>query len=428
MKITDCVIRTRTIVAGVVFCILFAVLFSILSRPVKASAQGNAPVTLEAGVNKADDTFTGKTLTVPEGDVTLDLNGRDLTVLSVSGEGTQFTLTGKGSLTVSDFLRLSDSTVILDPDSSATVTVNGGVYCRNSELVFRDGDFFCDGKYVHADTIRVEGGSITINAAKDGLRADGAFVMTGGTVDSTGGTHGLHLEGTAELTGGTLKIAGRDGAWHASHEDQIPAELLDLAAADTLVLGTRTTVNANANAASSASTQTETTANAASSASSQTQTPANASANAASSASTQTQTTANANASVATSANAATSASTATGADTATQSVSGASATAAEADTASSIAAEADTASSIAADIASTFDKEAFALPVSASGSDSSGSSSASAGNVKSVQVPAMGDNGMLFYGFALLALAISGFAVISGKGYYHEADQKRRP
>lgn len=424
MKITDCVIRTRTIVAGVVFCILFAVLFSILSRPVKASAQGNAPVTLEAGVNKADDTFTGKTLTVPEGDVTLDLNGRDLTVLSVSGEGTQFTLTGKGSLTVSDFLRLSDSTVILDPDSSATVTVNGGVYCRNSELVFRDGDFFCDGKYVHADTIRVEGGSITIDAAKDGLRADGAFVMTGGTVDSTGGTHGLHLEGTAELTGGTLKIAGRDGAWHASHVDQIPAELLDLAAADTLVLGTRTTANANANAASSASTQTRvqttTNANAASSASTQTRvqtntntaTTANANANAASSASTQTETAANANtatnANAAASANAATSASTATDTDAATQSSSAVSTT--------------------AADIASTFDKEAFALPVSASGSDSSGSSSASAGNVKSVQVPAMGDNGMLFYGFALLALAISGFAVISGKGYYHEADQKRRP
>ncbi|MBQ4417543.1 MAG: hypothetical protein II868_07615 [Butyrivibrio sp.] len=47
---------------------------------------------------------------------------------------------------------------------------------------------------------------------------------------------------------------------------------------------------------------------------------------------------------------------------------------------------------------------------------------------MNSIQVPAMGDNGMLFYGFALLALAISGFAVISGKEYYHEADQKRRP
>ncbi|MBQ4416498.1 MAG: hypothetical protein II868_02290 [Butyrivibrio sp.] len=329
MKITDCVIRTRTIVAGVVFCILFAVLFSILSRPVKASAQGIAPVTLEAGVNKADDTLTGMALTVPEGDVTLDLNGKDLTVLSVSGAGAQFTLTGKGSLTVSDFLRLSDSTVILDPDSSATVTVNGGVYCRNSELVFRNGDFFCDGKYVQADTIRIEGGNITIDAAKDGLRADTAFVMTGGTVDSTGGTHGLHLEGTAELTGGTLKIAGRDGAWHATHADQIPAELLDLAAADTLVLGTRMAAKANANAATSASTQTRV----------QTNTNANVatSANAASSASTQTQVQTTANASAAASANAATSASTATDTDAATQSASAA--------------------SSIAADIASTFDK-----------------------------------------------------------------------
>ena len=69
---------------------------------------------------------------------------------------------------------------------------------------------------VSAAEIRMEGGSLVLDASGDGLRADGAMTMTGGALSIACGEDGLHAGGDLNVSGGVIWVdeceAGLSGA------------------------------------------------------------------------------------------------------------------------------------------------------------------------------------------------------------------------
>lgn len=419
MKITDCTLRTRNIVAGVVFCILFALLWTFLSQPLDVSARSANETVLETGETKADDAMNGTTLLFPEGTSTFDLNGRDLSVNAITSSGADVTITGSGSLVISGVIRMPDSTLRIKLSGDGTLETNG-LYMKDGTLLIEGGNIFLNGSYAHADTIRVSGGETIADARADGLRTDSSFQMTGGSVTANGRTHGLHAEGAVEITGGTISLTGGNSAFYYAHPDLVQvsgvqivsgrnADSADktesLTAAEGLAyvqIGSagntakKASGNAAANAgASSSATASKSTAAASTSGSANTVTAASATtpATAAASASANTANTVIAS-SAATSATSAASASTGA-ANTAT--------------TATSAATQSGSAVSSAVSNSAT----SHALPVSAAGSADAASSSMAASGATSFTAPATADSGMLRRGIILLSVVIAGLLIL---------------
>ena len=430
MKITDCTLRARNIVAGIVFCILFAILWTFLAQPIDVSARATNETILETGETKADDAMNGTALLFPEGKTTLDLNGKELNVVSVSGSNAEVIICGKGSLVVNNVIRMPESVLCVKLDDGATLGTNG-IYMKDGTLQIESGSIYLNGSYTHAETIRVSGGDIVADTRADGLRADGSFQMTGGTVTANGRTHGLHAEGEVEITGGTLNLTGGNGAFYYAHPELVKMDgaqieagqnadsasvMESLAGADgrTFVqIGTPDDTSAKTETKNTTTTKTNASTEAASAASTQ--------ANAATSANTaaeaaDTQTNAAANAS--TTANAATSVSTAA-ANAGTTAVTEAgtttvatSATSAATEASTAAAANAGTDASAAVTNTAT-SATSTALQVSAAGSADAASSSAAASGATGFTAPATADSGTMGRGIILLSIVIAGLLVL---------------
>ena len=59
---------------------------------------------------------------------------------------------------------------------------------------------------VSAAEIRMEGGSLVLDASGDGLRADGAMTMTGGALSIACGEDGLRAGGDLNVSGGVIWV------------------------------------------------------------------------------------------------------------------------------------------------------------------------------------------------------------------------------
>ena len=107
--------------------------------------------------------------------------------------------------------------------------------------------------------VTISGGTLTLDAAKDGIQADGDLTISGGTFDVTAnGGHttaltddsasckGFKAGGALTVTGGTLTVDSADDALHASTDVTISGGTLTLATGDDgvhadndLVIGTK---------------------------------------------------------------------------------------------------------------------------------------------------------------------------------------------
>ncbi|MBR0163531.1 MAG: hypothetical protein IJQ12_02530 [Lachnospiraceae bacterium] len=221
MKVTDCAIGLKEIIAGVMIFVLLGVMCIVLMQPAEVSASGGMTKILTAGVNKLDDSYDRMSLTLPDRAATLDLNDKDVTVDSIIGNGAPLTISGRGSLTVTGTVRMTDTTLIIDVAPTATVSMQGSVFVSGGTLELREGSILLGGSYVYAATIRITGGDIAISAKNDALRAEEAFLLEGGNVLAEGGIHGLHAEGSVSVTGGAISLSGGNHAMYLADETRL---------------------------------------------------------------------------------------------------------------------------------------------------------------------------------------------------------------
>ena len=112
------------------------------------------------------------------------------------------------STTTTDAKTATDASTTTDATSSATVTDGGrgmGGFGGDQDMFENDTNCY----------ISIEGGTLTINAAGDGIDTNGSLYISGGSTYVSGptdnGNAGLDYNGTADITGGTIVIAGSSG-------------------------------------------------------------------------------------------------------------------------------------------------------------------------------------------------------------------------
>jgi hypothetical protein len=116
-------------------------------------------------------------------------------------------------LSTSDTTGTDTITTLTTSDTSATTDLAKGGMGHGSF-----GGDFGGGGTMENDTncyISISGGSITVNAAGDGIDSNGSIYISGGTIFVSGPTDsmnaGMDYNGTADITGGTIIVAGSSG-------------------------------------------------------------------------------------------------------------------------------------------------------------------------------------------------------------------------
>ena len=192
--------------------------------------------------------------------------------------GAALTIGGKGTLTVDGNAKngikgAADAVITVAEGKLNINAANDGLSC-DDELNITGGtlNITAGGDAVKAspdtgenpDTtslgnVTISGGTLTLNAAEDGIQADGDLTISGGTFDVTAnGGHttaltddsasckGFKAGKTLTVTGGTLTVDSADDALHANTDVTISGGTLTLATGDDgvhadndLVIGTR---------------------------------------------------------------------------------------------------------------------------------------------------------------------------------------------
>jgi len=192
-------------------------------------------------INSANDALRGRdSIAIKSGTFTIDAGGdglqsnndEDVEKGWISIDGGAFKITAESDgIQATTSLVINSGTIDIakcyEGLEGANVTVNGGnirIKADDDGLNAAGGN---DGSSVDARPIenassddstyfiRINGGYLTVDAAGDGIDANGSLYFSGGTVLVSGPTNNgngaLDYDGTCEITGGTLAIAGSSG-------------------------------------------------------------------------------------------------------------------------------------------------------------------------------------------------------------------------
>jgi len=192
-------------------------------------------------INSANDALRGRdSIAIKSGTFTIDAGGdglqsnndEDVEKGWISIDGGAFKITAESDgIQATTSLVVNSGTIDIakcyEGLEGANVTVNGGnirIKADDDGLNAAGGN---DGSSVDARPIenassddstyfiRINGGYLTVDAAGDGIDANGSLYFSGGTVLVSGPTNNgngaLDYDGTCEITGGTLAIAGSSG-------------------------------------------------------------------------------------------------------------------------------------------------------------------------------------------------------------------------
>lgn len=116
---------------------------------------------------------------------------------------------------------------IPDPDAS------GGALLSKCDLtVTGEGSLFIGGYInngIHAsDSLTVEAGRLTVEAANHGVKGKDALTVCGGALDVSAGADGLHSEGAIILSGGSITVSAADDGVHADQTLDISGGTVDI--------------------------------------------------------------------------------------------------------------------------------------------------------------------------------------------------------
>lgn len=192
-------------------------------------------------ITSANDALRGRdSIAIKRGTFTIDAGGdglqsnndEDVEKGWISIDGGAFKITAESDgIQATTSLVVNSGTIDISKCyeglEGANVTVNGGnirIKADDDGLNAAGGN---DGSSVDARPIenassddstyfiRINGGYLTVDAAGDGIDANGSLYFSGGTVLVSGPTNNgngaLDYDGTCEITGGTLAIAGSSG-------------------------------------------------------------------------------------------------------------------------------------------------------------------------------------------------------------------------
>ena len=194
----------------------------------------SAAITLNKTSEAALIAAAGSSNTVAD---TADANDENAAVKVKSGAS--LSLSGSGSLTVDGNAKngikgASDAVITVNELTLNIDAANDGLSC-DDELTIKGGkvNITAGGDAVKAspdtddtenpDTtslgnVTISGGTITLNAAEDGIQADGDLTISGGTFDVDSADDALHSNTDVTITGGTLTLASGDDAVHADND------------------------------------------------------------------------------------------------------------------------------------------------------------------------------------------------------------------
>ena len=164
------------------------------------AAADNATITLDS------DTTITETLVITGKTLTLDLNGH---VLKMTGDVSVLKVSDRATLTITDSRPQNPHTGSYE-DLPAGGVITGGKGPNVMGIYY---DYVGGAVFLEKDTtLRLEGGTLTVNSGSS-IYIDGAiFVMSGGTI--TGKTVGVHNNvGTFTMTGGRITGCSERGVY-----------------------------------------------------------------------------------------------------------------------------------------------------------------------------------------------------------------------
>ena len=134
-------------------------------------------------------------------------------------------------------VKLVDGTTNYLEDGTEYALTDGeqqkGTFFSEGQLVFSDdGALTVKSSYGHGiasdDYVRVRGGNITINSARDGISTKDRFLMYGGELTISAGQDGVDVgEGYIEIGGGKLSVQAADEGITASYEGDEDTGVVD---------------------------------------------------------------------------------------------------------------------------------------------------------------------------------------------------------
>jgi len=146
------------------------------------------------------------------------IRGKDYLVV----RGGVITATAGGDGLKSDNEEDASLGYILVESGTIEITAGGDAITAQSQVLVQDGDFTLvagGGSTARIDdsvsakgvksagSVRIDGGSFTIDAADDAVHANDSIVIAGGTFDIASGDDGMHADKTLTVDGGTVEIA-----------------------------------------------------------------------------------------------------------------------------------------------------------------------------------------------------------------------------
>lgn len=184
------------------------------------TVDGTTATITEAGTYTLSGTSgAGKVVVNCTGDVTLVLSGLTLT----SADGPVIDIQDAGQATIE--LAAGTENTLSDAGTYATATdsQDAAVFSRADLVITGEGSLTVHGLYndgiASRDTLRIEGGSITVDAVNHGIKGKDYLIVQGGTVTVTAGGDAIKATnadqaelGYVQVDGGTLNLtAGDDG-------------------------------------------------------------------------------------------------------------------------------------------------------------------------------------------------------------------------
>ncbi len=174
-----------------------------------------AAQTTEAAVSGADLTLNGS------GSLTVESPGHGIQSkgdLKITG-GALTVTAGKDALHTKNSFRLGGGAVTLSAGSDGVEVTQGDCLLAGGDLTVTAGGGALAGGpdaetgkgVAAAGSITLRAGSLTLDAADDGLHAGGDVFVTGGTLTVATGDDGLHADNAITVTDGALTVQGHEG-------------------------------------------------------------------------------------------------------------------------------------------------------------------------------------------------------------------------
>ncbi|MDD3305950.1 MAG: carbohydrate-binding domain-containing protein [Acetobacterium sp.] len=187
-------------------------------------------------ITSADDALSGKnSVKIKDGAITIDSSaGKGITSKNADDATKGYVYICGGTITIKNSTEgIEGTAIIVEGGTIDLISSDDGFNGASASAAETDTGGKGGGAAMENDAnvyVSISGGTISVNAAGDGLDSNGSLYISGGSVNVSGPTNSgngaLDYNGTADVSGGTVVIAGSTGMAQSFSETSTQASLL----------------------------------------------------------------------------------------------------------------------------------------------------------------------------------------------------------